>query len=183
MDHNPPAVSLEPNPFDRYPTERRAWWRPVALGLSCLVVGLVVGYLVRGGGEGAQVRPVDPADRAAATESAPVTVTAPDAPVPPPPRGRVQVAVLNGTDIAGFAARTADQAEAAGYVDVIAEDAPEPNAGASAVHFREGQRPAGLRLARDLGLAAGAVSPLPANGPLASGAPPGAGVVVVLGPV
>jgi hypothetical protein len=173
------VTSHEPGPFDRFPPGRVAWWRPAALAFSCLVIGLVAGYLIRGGTDQADVAAVDPAERAATP--GPVTVTAPTAPAAPPPRARVQIAVLNGTDITGFAARTADQAEGAGYVDVIAEDAPEPNPGATVVYFRDEQRPAAVRLARDIGLAGAAIRRLPPGGALAAGAPPGAGVIVVLG--
>lgn len=155
------------------------WWRPAALGLACVVIGFAGGFLVRGDGGDLRVMPADQDAVSEPADTMPSTVTAEEQPVPPPARGQVQVAVLNGTDINGFAGTTADEAESLGYVDVIADDAPEPNTGASTIYFRMGERRAADRLAEDLGLTE--VLRLPAEGPLAAGAPAGAALVIVLG--
>lgn len=158
------------------------WWRAAALGLACVVIGFAGGFLVRGASGGLDLPPAPAAsggEGGGETMTGPVTVPAEEEPPHLPARGEVQVAVLNGTDINGFAAMNAGQAESLGYVNVIAEDAPEPNAGPSTVYFRVGERQAAQRVAEDLGF--GAVMRLPTQGPLATGAPAGATVVVVLG--
>lgn len=161
------------------PAAGGGWWRPAALGLACVVIGFAGGFVVRGDGGDLRLAPADPDAAGESTETMPMTVSAEEQPVPPPARGQVQVAVLNGTDINGFAGMIADRAESLGYVDVVVDDAPEPNPGASMVYFRMGERQAAGRLAEDLDLTE--VVRLPAGGPLATGAPAGAAVVVVLG--
>lgn len=163
----------------------RPWLRPVALVVSCLVIGFVGGWILRGDeGTVTVLAPsgstADAGDDAAAggSTTAPATTTAPR-PTPPPARPDIALAVLNGTSEAGLAGRTADQAESLGYVGVTAGNAPGQS-GPSVVYFRSGQRPAARRVARDLQIAA--VRALPGGGALGDEVPEDAEVIVVLGP-
>lgn len=168
-------------PPDR-PGGARAWARPAIVVVSCLVIGFVAGWVLRGDeGTVTVLAPPDtPADTGgAATGETPATAPGTTtAEAPPPPREEIRLAVLNGTDEAGLAGRTADQAESLGYTAVEAGNAP-PTGDPPVVYHREGQRPAAQRVARDLQV--GQVRPLPASGPLAAAAPDGAQVVLVLG--
>ncbi|HWH15816.1 MAG TPA: LytR C-terminal domain-containing protein, partial [Miltoncostaeaceae bacterium] len=83
------------------------------------------------------------------------------------------------TTISGFAAQTATRARALGYPDPSAGNAPS-GSGPTVVYFRPGQRDAARRVAQDLGFSS--IRALPAGGPIATAAPAGAQVVVVLGP-
>jgi len=171
IPNEPPTPGPEPG--------LAAWWRPLALALSCLVIGFVLGWAVFGGDEPGTLAPAAPGG-AQAVDTSPrgTTVDAQDEPPGPPPRSEVQVAVLNGTDVDGLAARTAGEAEALGYADVIAGNAPT-TAGPSTVYFRPGERPSAERLARDLDVAG--VEPLPGDGGIAAAVPAGAAVALVLG--
>lgn len=167
----------------------RPWVRPVALVASCLVIGFVGGWIVRGD-EGpvtvlAPTQPDDGADAGPATTAttgdvttAPPT-TAAEPPAPPPARADIDLAVLNGTSESGLAAGTAGQAESLGYVGVAAGNAPTQS-GPTVVYFRAGQQPAARRVARDLQI--DAVRRLPGGAALGSEVPETADVVVVLGP-
>lgn len=169
----------------------RPWLRPVALVASCLVIGFVGGWIVRGDDGPVTVpAPAQPDDGASADGGATPTTTAPGAttaaatteappPEPPPDRADIALAVLNGTGEAGLAASTAGQAESLGYVAVPTGNAPSQT-GADVVYFRSGQRPAARRVARDLQI--DAVRPLPGGGALGDELPETADVVVVLGP-
>jgi hypothetical protein len=172
----------------------RPWVRPVALVASCLVIGFVGGWVVRGD-DGpvtvlAPTQPDDGADAGAggdaaggattggATTPAPPGTT-PDPPEPPPALPDIDLAVLNGTGESGLAAGAAGQAESLGYIGVTAGNAPSQT-GPTVVYFRAGQRPAARRVARDLQI--DAVRPLPGGAVLGSEVPETADVVVVLGP-
>ncbi|WP_217922792.1 LytR C-terminal domain-containing protein [Miltoncostaea oceani] len=172
----------------------RPWVRPVALVASCLVIGFVGGWVVRGDdGPVTVLAPAQPEDDGSAdgggattapgsttgtTGTAPTT-TAAEAPEPPPDRADIALGVLNGTGEAGLAARTAGQAESLGYVGVATGNAPGQS-GPSVVYFRAGQRPAARRVARDLQIAA--VRALPGGTSLGTEVPEAADVIVVLGP-
>jgi LytR cell envelope-related transcriptional attenuator len=182
---------------DTTPTERapggRAWLRPVALVVSCLVIGFIAGWVLRGDDGPATVL-APPAPQAsgggaattggtttapATTTTAPATTTAEEPPAAPPARAEIGLAVLNATDVQGAAGRAADEAESLGYTGVTTGNAPtttEP----STVYFRQGQEAAADRVAADLQVAQ--VSPLPASGGLAAAVPADAEVVLVIGP-
>jgi hypothetical protein len=170
------------------------------LAASCLVIGFVLGWMVRGDGGGSATvvaqgdtteasEPAPPADTATAPEetaTAPddtstsgTTVTAEDETTAPPP-GEVPVAVLNGTGVTGLAAQTADELAADGYADVSTGNAPATT-GPSTVYYRDGAEAAAAQLADDAG-AAGGTAPLPAAGELADAVPSEAQVALVLGP-
>jgi len=182
--------------------------RPVLLVVSCLVIGFVGGWILRGddgpvtvlpptaegdqpdvpvittgGGGGTATTGTGTTGTGTGTSgggtTAPSTTSAPQEPAAPPDRADIALAVLNATDTTGFAAQTAGEAEGLGYVGVTAGNAPTAT-GPTVVYFRPGQRAAAQRVARDLQV--GAVQQLPASGPLADAAPDGAEVVVVLGP-
>jgi hypothetical protein len=204
------ALSLSRRPFPKAPLstrprrsspsdgDRDGWLRPIVLAVSCLVIGFVLGYVVRGGGDGSSAlveRPpattapaaTDPAqtspDQTSPGTTAPADTTATTTsttPELPPARSEVRLAVLNGTNVQGLAGRTATSAEELGYVDVAAANAP-PQTGGSVAYFRPGSLEAAELVAEDLDILGG-VLPLPAGGALAEAAPPGADVIVVLGP-
>lgn len=166
-----------------------SWVRPVVLVASCLIIGFVGGWILRGDEGPVTVLPPaatqDPGDTGvvtagvttgAATTTAPAT-TAPEEPTAPPDRADIALAVLNGTSRAGYAADVAGQAEGLGYVGVVAGNAPATTV--STVYFRSGQRAAAERVAKDL--LVDDVAALPGSGALASAAPAGAEVVLVLG--
>ncbi len=173
------------------PPGGRAWARPAALVVACLIIGFVGGWVLRGDdGPTTVLEASSPGagsgSGAAAgtttqgTATAPPGTTAAEAPAPPPARADVGLAVLNGTDTAGLAGDTAAQAESFGYEGVTAGNAPSGTTGPSVVYFRAGQRPAAERVATDLEFEQ--VRQLPGSGPLSEAAPEGAQVVVVLGP-
>jgi hypothetical protein len=163
----------------------RAWARPVALVVACLVIGFVVGWVIRGDDGSVTVLPTGSAAVAAqtsqdATTTAPHgrTVTADAPPAPPPDRSDIALAVLNGTGTAGLAAQTAGQAQSLGYPTVATGNAPAES-GTTVAYFRRDQRPAARRVADDLQI--GRVRPLPRKGGVADAAPSAAEVIVVLG--
>jgi hypothetical protein len=183
--------------------------RPVALVVSCLIIGFVGGWILRGDdGPVTVLAPTPEGDQAqvpvvttggggggggtsttgtattgtgtsGGTATAPSTSTAAQEPAAPPDRADISVAVLNGTTTSGLAAQTAGEAEGLGYTGVTAGNAPT-STDPTIVYFRPGQRAAAQRVARDLQVSA--VQQLPTSGALAQAAPDGAEVVVVLGP-
>ncbi len=181
-------------PPDDQPAAPRPWLRPVALVASCLVIGFVGGWIVRGDeGPVTVLAPTQPIVGGTADADAPPTTTtttpggattAPattqaEPPPPPPDRPDIALAVLNGTGQAGLAASTAGQAESLGYQAVATGNAPAQT-GPSVVYFRTGERPAARRVSRDLQITA--IRPLPGGGALGDELPDDADVVVVLGP-
>ena len=160
-----------------------AWWRPLVLGASCLVIGFVLGYMVAGDDGPATVVAQGTTETAEAapppSETAPTTVVAEEEPPPVEPAS-LPVAVLNGTGVTGLAAQTAERLAGLGYEDVATGNAPATS-GPTTVYYRAGAEAAGERLAEDAG-AAGGAAPLPASGELADAVPAGAQVALVLGP-
>jgi len=175
---------------EQRPPAGRAWARPAALVVACLIIGFVGGWVLRGDDGPTTVLEANPrgsGSGAAAGTTGQTTPTAPapgttaaEAPAAPPDRADVGLAVLNGTDTAGLAGDTAAQAQSFGYQGVTAGNAPAGTTGPSVVYFREGQRPAAERVATDLEF--DQVRQLPGSGPLSEAAPEGAQVLVVLGP-
>ncbi len=185
-----------------------AWTRPVALAVSMLVIGFVVGWILRGDDGPVTVLPpattttgadastttepattegttTEPAttDDATTTDEASTTETATDTtgtePGAPPPRADIALAVLNGTETTGLAGQNAERAEALGYLDVTAGNAPTQT-GPSVVYYRVGAEPAAARVGQDLDVVS--VEPLPSGDPLTAAAPADAVVILVLGP-
>ena len=185
------TADLDPAPAEPPPEQSggRPWVRPVVLVFSCLIIGFVGGWIFRGDdGPSTVIPPAASPDTGdtgsvttgrgtttARTTPPPATSTA-EAPVLPPERSAISLAVLNGTSKAGYAADVAGQAEGLGYTGVVTGNAP--SASVSTVYFRSGQRPAAERVAKDLLI--DAVSPLP-GGAVSAAAPSGAEVIVVLG--
>ncbi len=175
---DPPADAARPAP----PASGGGWLRPVILALSCLVIGFVGGWILRGGGGGATALP--PADNGTTTEgtqTAPVTTQARPQPPPAPARAGVTLVILNGTSVTGLAARTKTQAEGLGYTNVGIGNAADDGSPTTA-YFRAGARAAARQAATDLG--ARRVQPLPAGSQIEAAALealPDAEVVVVLG--
>jgi hypothetical protein len=175
------------------PSGARAWLRPALLVLSCLVIGFVAGWVLRGDDGPATVL-APPAPESAGTPAATTgdTTTAPATTAPtteattaaepenaPPARDAIRLAVLNATDLQGAAGRAADEAESLGYSGVSAGNAPTTS-DPTTVYYREGQEAAGQRVAADLQV--DQVTALPASGGLAAAAPAEAQVVLVIGP-
>lgn len=170
------------------------WVRPVALVASCLVIGFVGGWVLRGDdGKVTVLAPAEPAGAegtptvtAGGTVTAPVTTpgagtptsTAPAEPVAPPDRADISLAVLNGTNTTGLAAKTSGEAEGLGYSGVTAGNAPTTS-DPTTVYYRPGRRAAAQRVAKDLQV--DAVKALPASGSLAAAVPDGVDVALVLG--
>jgi hypothetical protein len=185
------ATDPDTAPRDRAPGAR-AWLRPVALVVSCLVIGFVAGWVLRGDdGPATVLAPPapEPAGQAPAgttggTTTAPATTappatTAEEPPSAPPARDQVRLAVLNATDVQGAAGRAADEAESLGYAGVTAGNAPTTT-DPDTVYYRAGQQAAAERVAADLQV--DQVAALPASGGLAAAAPADAQVVLVIGP-
>lgn len=178
-------MTTDPGTSAEVPGSGRAWVRPVALVVSCLVIGFVGGWILRG--DEGPVTTLAPAPSAGASSgavpaagsgrtSAPARVTPPP---PAPDRSVISLAVLNGTPTAGLAAKTAGQAESLGYSGVTTGNAPT-SSNPTIAYFHPGRRPAAERVARDLQISR--VEALPRTGAVAAGAPKGADVVIVLGP-
>ncbi len=166
-----------------------AWVRPIALVASCLIIGFVGGWILRGDeGPVTVLAPAAPVDSGATgsvttggstTAPSPGSGTTPAAPTPPPDRADISLVVLNGTTENGLAGRVAAQAESLGYPGVTSGNAPTSTR-PSIAYFAPKQRPAAQRVAKDLQI--DLVQALPASGPLADAAPAGIEVAVVLGP-
>jgi hypothetical protein len=168
----------------------RAWLRPALLVVSCLVIGFIAGWVLRGDdGPATVLAPPAPeastggAATAGSTTTAPATTapatTAEQQPAAPPARDAVGLAVLNATDLQGAAGRAADEAESLGYVGVTAGNAPTTT-GPTTVYYRQGQEAAAQRVAADLQVEQ--VAALPPSGGLAAAAPADAEVILVIGP-
>ena len=144
----PSSPSYPPAMTDDTPTGRRGGLaaRLAAIALVGLVAGFVLGWFMRGDSGTATILP--PADTPAATTPArTVTDTTPGtttAPADLPPRGGIRLAVLNGTDVAGLAARTASRAQGLGYPSPATGNAPS-GTGPTVVYFRQGARDAARR--------------------------------------
>jgi hypothetical protein len=185
-------MASDPDTAARDPSSGgRAWLRPAALVISCLVIGFIAGWVLRGDdGPATVLAPAPepaaegPAVTAGGTTTAPATTappatTAQQPPAAPPARDEIQLAVLNATDIQGAAGRTADEAESLGYQGVTAGNAPTTT-DPSTVYYRPGAEQAAQRVASDLQVEQ--VAPLPASGGLAAAAPADAQVILVIGP-
>lgn len=157
--------------------------RYAAVAAAGLVVGFLITWFVfvRSDDGNVTVLPSSPAPSASTSTTAGTTVsttaTPSAAPALPKP-AEIKLAVLNGTTIAGFAAKTAARAQGLGYAGVTAGNTPT-TADPTAVYFRDGKRPSAQRVAKDLGLTV--IKPLPATGAVATNAPAAADVVIVLG--
>jgi hypothetical protein len=140
---------------------------------AALFIGLVVGYLVSSGSAGTTTV------TETRTVSAPAATPPPAAASGPASRAGIALVVLNGSDEAGLAGRTAEEARSLGYEDVTEGNAPAPEA-VDRVLFRPGAAAQARQVADDLGLP----DPvrMPAGDPTADVAGPAARVVVVLGP-
>lgn len=181
MTPDPPGEGSGP----RLPLAGKAWVRPLALVVACLVIGFVGGWMLRGDGgpvtviapQGSNDGP--PADTAGRPTTQTAPATSPGTETAPPERSEIVLAVLNGTGTAGLAATNASKAESLGYQDVATGNAPS-GSGPSVVYYRAGNESAAQRVSQDMQVAQ--VQPLPASGPLTDAAPETAEVVLVLGP-
>jgi LytR cell envelope-related transcriptional attenuator len=140
---------------------------------AALFIGLVVCYLVSAGSSGTTT----------VTETA--TVTAPAAVEPPlaasgeASRAGIVLVVLNGSDEAGLAGRTAEEARTLGYEDVTEGNAPAPETG-DRVLYQRGAAAEARQVADDLGLP-DPVRLAPGD-PIADTVDRSAQVIVALGP-
>jgi len=184
-------MTTDPDTASHRSSGARAWLRPAALVISCLVIGFVAGWVLRGDdGPATVLAPAPessgeaPAGTTGGTTTAPATTappatTAAETPAAPPARDQIRLAVLNATDVQGAAGRAADEAESLGYTGVTAGNAPTTT-GPDTVYHRAGQEAAAQRVAADLQV--DQVAELPASGGLASAVPAEAQVVLVIGP-
>ncbi|HEX2503404.1 MAG TPA: LytR C-terminal domain-containing protein [Miltoncostaeaceae bacterium] len=171
LDWEEPARPARRRPPAPPPRQMRRFGLPI-VG-AALFIGLVVGYLVSAGSSGTTT----------ITETK--TVTAP-AVVPPPvvasgeaSRAGIALVVLNGSDEAGLAGRTAEEARTLGYEEVTEGNAPAPEA-TDRVLYQRGAAAEARQVADDLGLP----DPvrLAASDPIADAVDPSAQVIVALGP-
>lgn len=152
------------------------WIRPVVLAVSCLILGFVGGWSLANVGGDSVTLPEASVDVTVQRPSPGTTTVAPvDEQVPD--RAQVVVQVLNGTARTGLAASTAAQLKGLGYAKVAAGNT-SAQSGPTVVYFRDGQRAAAQRLARDIQV--DTVTAI-AGTPLAASAPAAAQLVVVLG--
>jgi hypothetical protein len=141
------------------------WVRPVVLAASCLVLGFVGGWVLRGDGGKSIVLPTAPTDAVATTPAKPRIVTAPTRKPAPPAtvrRAGVTLAILNGSSVNGLAGTTSTKAVAAGYVqaNITVGNAP-PQTGPTTVYYRPGAGAAAQQAAKDLKI--DKVLPVPAG--------------------
>lgn len=146
--------------------------RKVALPIVgvALVAGLILGYLVSGGGSTTTVTETTTVTTAA-TPAAP-TASGADT------RPDISVAVLNGAGEAGLAAKTGELLRGMGYTKISEGNAPSQVA-ADRVLYRPGAEAQAMQVAQDLN--AGAPVPLADNAAAASEAP-NADVIAIMGP-
>ena len=140
---------------------------------AALFIGLVVGYLVSSGSSGTTTI------TETKTVTAPAAAPAPAAASGPASRAGIALVVLNGSDEAGLAGSTAEQARGLGYEDVTEGNAPVPET-ADRVLFQRGAAAQARQVADDLGLP----DPVrvPAGDPIADSVDSSAQVIVALGP-
>ena len=149
------ADTTPPPPSAPRPQGGGGWLRPLILGLSCLIIGFVGGWFLRGDGGGATVLP--PANDGNGTQTtgvqpAPVSTAGPPPAPPAPARADVRMVVLNATDVNGLAARTKAKAEGLGYVGVGVGNAPQDGKPTIA-YYKTGSKAAAQRAARALAAA------------------------------
>jgi hypothetical protein len=176
----------------------------VLLGVSCVVIGFVIGWFARGDGGGVVLPAVGTAVETTATAPAASTVAADTTGTTATvsttgttgttattdttgatvsgatARDQIKLVVLNGTETAGLAAKTQAQAEAIGYVNVGKGNAAvQPT---TIAYYRTGEDAAAKQVAADLG--AQSEQPLVAGSTIESAAvtvEPDVDVVLVLG--
>ncbi|MHB1139567.1 MAG: LytR C-terminal domain-containing protein [Microthrixaceae bacterium] len=158
---------------------------PASRGLILVVAAVLIGaiLLIKGPGIGFETDSSDVeigsgGDEAASTET---TVTSSTVPGTSVPSSALQVVVLNGAGINGYAAAAASFLNVAGYPNVAAETAGA-QVQTTTVYFAPGFE--GDAQAIATALSVGTVSPLPAEqlGKAAEDVPATANVVVVVGP-
>jgi LytR cell envelope-related transcriptional attenuator len=140
---------------------------------AALFIGLVVGYLVSSGSAGTTTV------TETRTVTAPAAGPAPVAARGPASRAGIALVILNGSDLAGLAGRTAEEARTLGYEDVTEGNAPVAET-ADRVLYQRGAAAEARQVADDLGLP----DPvrLPASDPIADAVDSSAQVIVALGP-
>jgi hypothetical protein len=143
----------------------------VAGVLAALVVGVLLITQVFGGGDDAQ-QAATPSNSATPLQASPGDEG-------PPPRGEVNVAVLNGTNVANLANDIAAELEESGFQRGAVATNPVQTLSATTVEFAEGSRESALEVAEVLGVGDEAVAPLERNTRVSAGEE--ASVVVVVG--
>lgn len=140
---------------------------------AALFVGLVVGYLVSAGSGGTTTV------TETTTVTAPAATPAPVAASGQASRAGIALVVLNGSDEAGLAGRTAEEARTLGYEEVTEGNAPVPET-TDRVLYQRGAAAEGRQVADDLGLPD--PTRLAPTDPIADAVDPSAQVIVALGP-
>jgi LytR cell envelope-related transcriptional attenuator len=145
-------------------------WRAAALAASAIaaielvLLVLVGGTLIAKPDSGQARTKATPKAGAAHAKpaAAPKAKPAPAAPTPAAelPRRKVKVMILNGNGRTGAAASASGKVRQRGYRVGVVGNAPRADYPRSIVMFRPGFAGEAIRLARDLGIGAGAVGPL-----------------------
>lgn len=158
---------------------------PASRGLILVVAAVLIGaiLLIKGGGVGFETDQSDVEIGSGGDDSSTsdTTVTTSTTPGTSVPSSALQVVVLNGAGINGYAAAAATFLNVAGYPNVAAETAAA-QVQSTTVYFAPGYE--GDAQAIATALSVGTVTPLPAEqlGKAPEDVPPTANVVVVLGP-
>jgi len=144
----------------------------VAGGLAALVAGVLLITQIFGGG--------DDDRRAASPSNSATPAQAPPEREGPPPRGEVNVAVLNGTTVNGLAETIADELEESGFQrGETATNTADQTLSATTVQFAQGSRESALEVAEVLGVGEEGVERLERNTRVTAGEE--AAVVVLVG--
>ena len=116
------------------------WVLFVAIGLAGIVAGMIGGWFLRGDGGPATVLPAVAGAVVTSGQTSGVTTTAPAPPTPAalPERKAIALSVLNGTTIAGFAAKTSTRAAQLGYPTPTSGNAPTQPGGTVVEEVRRG---------------------------------------------
>lgn len=143
----------------------------VAGGVVVLVVGVLLITQVFGGGDDAQ--------QAASPSNSATPAQAPPEDGGPPPRGEVNVAVLNGTTVAGLADDIAAELAESGFRRGAVKTNSDQTLSATTVQFAEGSRESALEVAELLGIGEEALARLERNTRVTAGEE--AAVIVIVG--
>ncbi len=128
----------------------------VAGVLAALVVGVLLITQVFGGGDDAQ-QAATPSNSATPLQASPGDEG-------PPPRGEVNVAVLNGTTVSGLADDVAADLEESGFQrGAVKTNTADQTLSTTTVEFAEGSRDSALEVAEVLGVGEESVEPLERN--------------------
>ncbi len=162
------------SPARTRPSNRRTLGLVAGAFVILVILVFAATHFLGGGGKGAG-SPRTSSVPSAGSQSPAVSAPAAVAPA------TVTVAVLNGTTVAGLAAKIAKRLTGAGYVKGYVGDAPTKSAGPTSVEYALNEQPAAKQVAKALGLSSTAVVPLDPATAAVSPSVSGAQVVVSVG--